>query len=142
MGRNLPALSGAFDALAEGTVDDQSAVGEVNIFPTEREQFAQAQPRVRGDPVHLCVLVVIGPAGGLFGYVEVVFAGAPVGASLRSLGKGLYLFGLLEVEDGRRRLAPLASPRGRICRESVGVLAHAVAVDRAHDRLCLFTVRG
>lgn len=45
-------------------MDDEEAVDEVYVSPSEREQFAEAQPRISCDAVQLGVLQILTGVGG------------------------------------------------------------------------------
>ena len=85
----LPALCRALDAGAERTVHDEDSVREVDVSPAEREQFAEPQPGVAGDPDQLGVLAVLDLAPGalLGGQIAGRCASAALCLKLRAAAK-------------------------------------------------------
>ena len=112
-------------------MNDEATVDEVHVGPAKGEQLAQAQARVSRDAVQLAVLVVLSRTRRQLRIVVGQSRDLAVSASLGGAGDRLDLLGLVEVEYGRRRLASFGRGRRGIERESVCVLAHAIAVDRA-----------
>src|SRR5581483_4870080 len=81
--------------------------------------------------VKLAVLEVLARTRSLLRIVVGQSRDLAVGPRRGGAGDRLDLLGLVEVEDRRRRLASFGRGGRGIERESVCVLAHAIAIDRA-----------
>lgn len=111
----LPTLGRPFDPVTECALDHEPAVDDVDIGPTQGAQLPETQTRVRGDPIQIGVLAVLGVARGRLGGVVAQLRDVPVLAALGRTSKCLDLLRLVKSSTAGGGSRRRDVPRARLC---------------------------